>query len=174
MKIYLASDHAGYEFKEHIKKFLTKKSYDVTDCGPFEFDKNDDYPDFVSKAAEAVSMDPKNSVGILCANTGQAEAMLANKYKDVRCALFYAPAVAVGAVDVTGRKSTNPLEIINLAREHNDANMLSLSGKFMDLKTAEKAIELFLNTPFPADERHVRRIEKIKAIEEECGCCGTC
>lgn len=166
MKIYLASDHAGFEFKEHIKKFLAKKGYKVEDCGPFVFDKNDDYPDFVSKAAEAVSKDPKNCVGILCANTGQAEAMLANKYRNVRCALFYAPAVAVGSVDITGRKSTNPLEIINLAREHNNANMLSLSGKFMDLKTAEAAVELFLNTPFPKDERHVRRINKISKIEQ--------
>ena len=166
MKIYLASDHAGFEFKNYIKDFLIKKGYDVEDCGPYVFDKNDDYPDFVSKAAEAVSKDPENSVGILAANTGQAEAMLANKYKNVRCALFYAPAVAVGTVDVTGRKSTNPLEIINLAREHNNANMLSLSGKFMDIKTAEAVVELFLNTPFPGDERHVRRIEKIKKIEE--------
>ena len=174
MKIYLASDHAGFEFKEHIKKFLVKKGHEVEDCGPFTFDKNDDYPDFVSKAAKAVSQDPENCAGILAANTGQAEAMLANKYKDVRCALFYAPAVAVGTVDVTGRKSTNPLEIINLAREHNNANMLSLSGKFMDLKTAEKAVELFLNTPFPGNERHLRRINKIKAIEEECGDDCTC
>lgn len=166
MKIYLASDHAGFEFKNQIKAFLEKKDYEVTDCGPDHFDKNDDYPDFVSKAAEAVSLDPKGSIGILCANTGQAEAMLANKYKNVRCALFYAPAVAVSAVDVTGRLSTNPFEIINLAREHNNANMLSLSGKFMDLSTAEKAIELFISTSFPEDERHLRRIEKIKKIEE--------
>lgn len=165
MKIYLASDHAGFEFKNHIKNFLIKKGYEIEDCGPYVFDKDDDYPDFVSKATEAVSKDPKNSVGILCANTGQAEAMLANKYKNVRCALFYAPAVAVGAVDVTGRKSTDPLEIINLARDHNDANMLSLSGRFMDLKVAEQAVERFLKTPFSNAERHVRRIGKIKIIE---------
>src|SRR5947209_4218763 len=98
MKIYLASDHAGFEFKNHIKEFLLKKKYEIEDCGPFVFDKDDDYPDFVSKAAEAVSNDPENCVGILAANTGQAEAMLANKYPNVRCALFYAPAVAVGTV----------------------------------------------------------------------------
>ena len=169
MKIYLASDHAGFDFKKHVKKFLTKKGYDVEDCGPLIFDKDDDYPDFVSKAAEAVSKDPTNSVGFLCANTGQAEAMLANQYPGVRCALFYAPAVAVGTVDVTGRKSTDQLEIVNLARDHNDANMLSLSGKFMDLKTAEQAIERFLNTPFSNAPRHSRRIEKIKDIEASCG-----
>lgn len=169
MKIYLASDHAGFEFKEHIKKFLSKKKYDVEDCGPFTFDKDDDYPDFVGKAAEAVSKDPENNVGILCANTGQGEAIIANKYKNVRCALFYAPAVAVGTVDVGGRKSTDPLEIVNLARDHNDANMLSLSGKFMDIKTAEEAIERFLKTPFSNAERHKRRIEKIKKIENTLG-----
>ncbi|MBI4079284.1 MAG: RpiB/LacA/LacB family sugar-phosphate isomerase [Candidatus Levybacteria bacterium] len=165
MQIYLASDHAGFAFKNHIKEFLLGKGYDVEDCGPFVFDKDDDYPDFVSKAAEAVSKDPKNAVGILCANTGQAEAILANKYKNVRCALFYAPAIAVGTVDVTGRKSTDPLEIINLARDHNDANMLSLSGKFMEISIAEQAVERFLKTPFSNAERHVRRIEKIKKLE---------
>ncbi len=165
MKIYLASDHAGFEFKNEIKQYLSSKNYEIIDCGPDHFDKNDDYPDFVSKAAEAVSKDPTGSIGVLCANSGQAEAMLANKYKNVRCALFYAPAVAISAVDVTGRVSTDPFEIINLAREHNNANMLSLSGKFMDLKTAEEAIERFLNTPFPEEERHVRRINKISEIE---------
>lgn len=170
MKVYLASDHAGFEFKEHIKKFLSKKKYDVEDCGPFTFDKDDDYPDFVGKAAEAVSKDSENNVGILCANTGQGEAIVANKYKNVRCALFYAPAVPVGTVDVSGRKSSDPFEIINLARDHNNANMLSLSGKFMDIKTAEEAIERFLSTPFSNAERHKRRIEKIKKIEENCEC----
>ncbi len=166
MKIFLASDHAGFDFKNQIKEFLISKNYEVEDCGPDHFDKNDDYPDFVSKAAEAVSENPESSVGILCANTGQAEAILANKYKNVRCALFYAPAIAVGTVDVTGRKSTDPFEIINLAREHNNANMLSLSGKFMDLKTAKEAIDRFLSTPFPGDERHVRRINKISSIDK--------
>lgn len=165
MKIYLASDHAGFEFKTGIKEFLLSKGYEIEDCGPFEYDKNDDYPDFVSKAAEAVSKDPKGSIGILCANTGQAEAMLANKYKNVRCALFYAPAVALSSVDVTGRVSQDPFEIINLARNHNDANMLSLSGKFMSLEDAKKAIERFLGTPFSNDQRHIRRLEKIKQIE---------
>lgn len=167
MKLFVASDHAGFAFKEHIKEFLSKKGYEVVDCGPFHLDKDDDYPDFVSRAAEAVSKNPKNYVGILCANTGQGEAMLANKFKGVRCAVFYAPAVAVEAVDVTGRMSNDPFEIINLAREHNDANMLSLSGKFMKQEVAEQAVERFLQTPFSNEERHKRRLAKIKKIEEE-------
>lgn len=168
MKIYLASDHAGFELKEHIKKFLAQKGYDVEDCGAYVFDKNDDYPDFVSKAAEAVSRDPDNTRGILFANSGQAEAMLANKYKGVRCALFYTPTLATGTVDVTGRRSTDPFEMIRLTREHNNANMLSLGAKFLTDEDAKKAVKLWLAAPFTQEERHVRRIEKIKKIEKNC------
>lgn len=165
MKIYLASDHAGFEFKNHIKEFLVSKGYEVEDCGPDHFDKNDDYPDFVSKAAEGVSKD-SSSAGIVLGGSGIGEAVVSNKFKNVRCALFYAPAKAVESVEITGRKSTDPFEIIRLAREHDNANMLSLAARFLDRTTAEQAIELFLETKFPGDERHKRRIEKIKHLEQ--------
>lgn len=166
MTVFLATDHSGFSFKENLKTLLVSKGYKVVDCGAYEFDKDDDYPDFIAKAASEVSHDPDNARGIIFGGSGQAEMMVANKYKGVRCALFYAPAVPVAPADVTGRVSTNPFEIIRLTREHNNANMLSLSARFLTQEDALKAAILWLTEPFPADPRHVRRIEKIRKIEE--------
>lgn len=166
MKIFIAADHAGFELKEKVRVFLMKAGHDVVDCGAEMYDKNDDYPDFIGKAAKGVSQDPDNSFGVVFGGSGQAEMMTANKFRNVRCALFYSLAVPVGAAEITGRMSTDPYEIIRLAREHNNANMLSLSGRFLKDHEVIKAIESFIETRFPADERHVRRIEKIKKIEE--------
>lgn len=164
--IYLASDHAGFELKEQIKESLKKEGIETEDCGATEFNKDDDYPDFISKAAREVSRDSENNKGIVFGGSGQAEMMVANKFKGVRCALFYGSAIPVRAVDVTGRKSADPLEMIKLTREHNNANMLSLGVRFITDEQALEVIKLWLNTPFPADERHLRRIEKIKKLEE--------
>lgn len=165
MKIYLGTDHAGFELKEKIKSYLLEKNFEVEDCGAFEFNKDDDYPDFVSKAAEGVSKNPENSRGIIFGGSGQAEMMVANKFKNVRCALFYGGAIPTKAADITGRISTDPYEMILLTREHNNANMLSLGVRFITDDEAMKVAKLWLETPFPSDERHVRRINKIKEIE---------
>lgn len=167
MKIVIAADHGGFDFKEKVKKFLIKEGYTVEDYGAYEFDKDDDYPDFISKAAEAVSKDPEGTRGIIFGRSGQAEAMLANKFRNVRCALFYAPAVPVGAADVAGRVSADPFEMIRLTREHNNSNMLSLGGAFIKEQDLLKVVKLWLDTPFPGHERHVRRIEKIRKIEQK-------
>ncbi len=135
--IYLATDHAGFELKEEVKEFLQKEGYEVEDCGALQFDKDDDYPDFISKAAEAVSKDPENSRGIIFGGSGQAEMMVANKFRGVRCALFYAAVAPVRAADVTGRVSVDPYEMIRLTREHNNANMLSIGVRFV---TNEEAL----------------------------------
>ena len=164
--IYLATDHAGFELKEKVKDFLNKEGYQVKDCGAFEYNKDDDYPDFISKAAEKVSSDPENSKAIIFGRSGQAEAMVANKYKGVRAALFYTPAVPIGAADVTGRISNDPFEMIRLTREHNNANVLSLGAAFLKPEDALKVVKLWLDAPFTNEERHVRRIEKISKIEE--------
>lgn len=167
MKIYLATDHAGFDLKEQIKKYLLNKNYQVEDCGAFEFKNDDDYPDFIFQAASKVSLDPEGSRGIIFGGSGQAEMMAANKLKNVRCALFYARAIPIKAADVTGRKSEDPYELIRLTREHNNANMLSLAARFLSEEEARKAVELFLNTSFSNEERHKRRIEKISKIEGE-------
>lgn len=146
MKVYLASDHAGLELKEKIKTFLTEKGYEVTDCGAFEFDKDDDYPDFVSAAAEKVSKD-EGSLGIVFGKSGAGEAVVANKIKGVRA--------------VVGFRRENVL----LARTHNDANVISLGSAFVNDEEAKELVILFLETPFSNEERHKRRIEKIKKLE---------
>ena len=164
--IYIATDHTGLELKNKAKEFLQKAGYEVEDCGAFEYDKYDDYPDFISKAAEGVSSDPENNKGIIFGGSGQAEMMVANKFKGVRCALFYAAVAPVRAADITGRMSTDPYEMIRLTREHNDANMLSIGIRFVKDEDALKVIKMWLESPFPGDARHVRRIEKIQKIEE--------
>ena len=166
MKIFLATDHAGFGLKEKVKQFLHQNGYTVEDFGAFQFDKNDDYPDFISKAAVSVSEDPKNNRGIIFGGSGQGEAMVANKYKGVRCAVFYALAIHPLSIDATGKTSSDPFEMIRLTREHNDANMLSLGARFLNEEEALYVVKLWLNTPFTHDPRHVRRIEKIKKIEE--------
>ena len=166
MKVYLATDHAGFELKEKIKEFLKGEDYEVEDCGAYEYNKDDDYPDFISKAAEGVSKDPDHNRGIIFGGSGQAEMMVANKFKGVRCALFYAALAPIRAADVTGRMSTDPYEMIRLTREHNNANMLSIGVRFVTDEEVLKVTKSWLSAPFPADERHVRRIEKIKQIEQ--------
>lgn len=164
MKVFVGSDHVGFEMKGKIKDFLSKKGVDVEDCGAFQYEKYDDYPDFISKVAINVSKNPE-SRGIVFGGSGQAEMMTANKIKGVRCALYYGPASPIAAVDIVGRISSDPHEIIRLTREHNDANMLSIAARFVSEQDAMKVVALFLSTDFPGDERHVRRIKKIKDLE---------
>lgn len=143
MTIYLGCDHAGFELKEKIKDFLNKQNLEVIDKGAFAFDQNDDYPDFIIPTATAVAQDPK-SFGIILGGSGQGEQMSANRIKGVRALEYYG----------------GNLEIIKLGREHNNANILSLGARFVNEAEAMQAINLFLNTPFSNDERHLRRINK--------------
>ncbi len=146
MKVYLATDHAGLELKDKIKDFLKRKNMDVEDMGAYEFNNNDDYPDLIKRAAEKVSENP-DDFAIIFGKSGGGEAIVANKFKNVRAGLGFNE------------------ENVKLLREHNNANVLSLGSAFVDERTAEEFVELFLNTPFSGDQRHVRRIEKIKEIE---------
>ncbi|OGH42209.1 MAG: ribose-5-phosphate isomerase [Candidatus Levybacteria bacterium RIFCSPLOWO2_02_FULL_36_8b] len=149
MKIYLGTDHAGFEFKENIKQFLRQSGHEVEDCGAFTFDKNDDYPDFISKAARKTSED-SSSFGIVFGKSGAGECIVANKIKGIRAVLGFTE------------------KNIILARTHNDANVLSLGSEFVSSDKAYILIKLFLETPFSNEERHIRRINKIKEIENQC------
>lgn len=146
MKIFLGTDHAGFELKEKVKKHLLDKGHEVEDCGAYAYDKDDDYPDFIYKAAKGVSGNP-GSTGIIFGKSGAGELVVANKVKGVRAVL--------------GMRRENVL----LARDHNDANILSLGSEFVDGAKAAEFVDLFLETPFSGEERHVRRINKIKKIE---------
>lgn len=166
MKVYLGTDHAGFELKEKIKSLLQEKGYELEDMGAEHFDSTDDYTQFVSKAAAAVSQDVE-SKGIVLGGSGQAEAMLSNKYPGVRAALFYGPVVAKQPIDAKGSLAQDGYDLIRLSRIHNNANILSLGARFVTDEEALKAVTIWLETPFANEERHLRRIEKITAIEKE-------
>ncbi len=144
MKIFLGSDHAGFKLKEIIKKFLIDKKYDVVDKGAFEFSAEDDYPDFIKPVAFAIAKNPETDRGIIFGGSGQGEAMAANRFKGVRATVFYGGA----------------MKIIDLSREHSNANVLSFGARFVTEEDAKIALQLWLNTVF-AGGRHKRRIEKI-------------
>ncbi len=143
MTIYLAADHAGFKLKEAIKKFLIDRGHEVQDFGASEYSELDDYPDFMIPAAKALSEDPEGR-GIFLGGSGQGEAMVANRHKGVRAAVL----------DIYNE------DVIKLSRQHNNANALSLGARFLKEEDALKAVELWLNTEFSGDERHVRRLAK--------------
>lgn len=168
MKIHLATDHAGFELKNKILQYLIDSAkpeisskisgrtnpkgfsdYEVSDHGAFEYDENDDYPNFVSKAAQAVSEDPENNLAIVLGGSGQGEDMVADKFPHVRSAVYYG----------------GNLEIVKLARSHNNANVLSLGARFLSEDEAILAVKIFIETPFSDEERHKRRIEEIEELD---------
>lgn len=162
MKIYIGSDHTGYELKEKLKTYLNELDlgYELIDKGAFEYNADDDYPDFIRPVAEAVAQE-KESRGIIMGGSGQGEAMCANRVQGARAALFYGEAITKEAIDIKGTKSMDSFEIIKLARIHNDANILSLSMRFLSFDQIKFAVELFLSTKFLNEERHARRINKL-------------
>ena len=144
MRIYLGADHAGYELKEKVKAWLKEKNHEVFDEGAFAFDKDDDYPDFVKIVAKQVASDSE-SMGIILGGSGQGEAMVANRFKGIKTAVYYG----------------HSLEIVRLSREHNNSNILSLGARFLTAEEAKEAIIIWLTTKFSGDDRHIRRLIKI-------------
>lgn len=138
-KIAIACDHAGFEYKEIIKKHLEGK-FEVEDFGTFSPDSVD-YPDFVHPAADSIEQG-RNELGILICGSGEGVAITANKHQKIRCALCWMP------------------ELANLARQHNDANMIALPARFIASQLATDIVDTFLNTPFEGG-RHQNRVEKI-------------
>jgi ribose 5-phosphate isomerase B len=155
MKIYIGSDHAGFNLKEKIKLWLDKKKIDYEDLGNLNYDKNDDYPDYAAKVARRVAKGSKvGTKGILLCGSAEGVCIAANKIKGIR--------------------AVNPAGIIQarFAREHEDANILCLAGggtikkqPATPLFIATKMITTFLNTKFSGAVRHKRRINKIKRLE---------
>lgn len=164
MKIFIAADHAGFYLKKQLIQYLGIKGIDVEDCGAYEMDEKDDYPDFVIPCAQKVVNDT-GSLGILIGGSGQAEAIAANKVKGIRAALFYGPITPQGAADVTGRISRNAYEMVHLTRLHNNANVLSLGARFLTGDEAKKAVTTFVESKYEGG-RHEKRLEKIRKYEE--------
>ncbi len=151
MKIYLAADHAGFELKERIKDFLRQEGYEIEDCGADTLDPSDDYPDFISIAAQKISKNPEDRA-IIFGKSGQGEAMVANKFPGVRAVVYYG--------------GDQNFEVVKLSRQHNDANALSLGAGFLSEDTVKQAVKIWLDTAFSGEERHARRIAKITRIEQ--------
>lgn len=151
MIIHLATDHAGFSHKEAVLAWLRDEGFTVHDHGAYERDELDDFPDFIALAAAAISQDPEESRGIIFGGSGQGEAMLANRFPKVRAVVYY------GGVD----------SIPTLSRQHNDANVLSIGARFVDIDLAKQVIWEWLHTESFTDEKYLRRNEKIEAITTE-------
>ncbi len=163
MKIAITTDHAGFEALKDLKTYLESLGHECIDYGPTVFDAEDDYPDFMFPAARAVA----NGVcerGVIMGGSGQGEAIAANRIPGVRTALFYGPVQAKQPIDAEGTMSDDPYEIVKLSRQHNDANVLSLSGRFLALDEMKTALKIWLETPFSGAERHARRIRKLDEV----------
>jgi ribose 5-phosphate isomerase B len=159
MKIYIGSDHTGFEIKKELINYFTELGHDLEDKGALEYNTEDDYPDFIKPVAEAVAKD-QESFAVIMGGSGQGEAMCANRVPGARAVVFYGEALPLGAINQEGQKSADSFEMIKLARAHNNANILSLSTRFLSVDQIKFAIELFLATPFSGEERHVRRLSK--------------
>ncbi len=162
-KIHIGSDHAGFELKEQLKAYLEKLDYEITDHGAYEYDEADDYPDFIIPVAKEVSTD-QDAVGLVLGGSGQGEAIAANRIPGIRAVVFngqYEPLVNYDNNTETDREIPN--EII-LSRQHNDANVLSLGARFLNFEEAKEALDLWLETEFSGEERHVRRIQKLDQL----------
>ncbi len=159
MKIYIAADHAGFGLKNALVAHLPLLGHEVEDLGAYEQDPDDDYPDYVGSLAQKVLGD-EGSLGIMCAGSGQGEAMCANRIQGIRAAVFYGPMAAHEALDREGGHSQDGYDAVRLSRRHNNANILSIGARFVSPAQADDAVRTFLSTEFTGDERHLRRLGK--------------
>jgi ribose 5-phosphate isomerase B len=152
MRIHIATDHAGLEFSTRLQHHLGDQGHEIVDHGPLEYDALDDYPAFCIRAAQAVVRDQEAGIptlGVVFGGSGNGEQMAANKVVGVRAALVWNIATA------------------ELAREHNDANVIAIGARQHTFEEAASFIDRFIATPFSGDERHARRIAQIRAYEDD-------
>ena len=147
VRVYLGSDHAGFELKEALVASLREAGHEPVDCGPAAYDAEDDYPPFVMRAAQSV-VDNPGTLGIVVGGSGNGEQIAANKVTGVRAALAWTE------------------ETARLAREHNNANVLSLGARQYSIEDAVKFAKVFLDTPFSEEPRHTRRIAMLTDYEK--------
>jgi ribose 5-phosphate isomerase B len=146
MRVHLGSDHAGFELKSHLAGWLKDHGHEAVDHGPHHFDPDDDYPPFVLRAAVGAASEP-GSLGIVIGGSGNGEAIAANKVLGVRAAVVWNE------------------EIASLARQHNDANIISIGARMHTLDAAARFVEVFLATPYSGGDRHTRRIRQLADYE---------
>ena len=148
MRVHLGSDHAGLDLKAHLTSWLTDHGYEPVDHGPFVYDAVDDYPPYVLRAAQAVVND-RGSLGIVLGGSGNGEQIAANKVRGIRAALAYRP------------------ELAQLARAHNNAQVVSIGARMNTVEEAREICEVFLTTPFSGEERHARRLAMVERYEHD-------
>jgi ribose 5-phosphate isomerase B len=146
MRVHLGSDHAGFEFKQHLVGVLEAAGHDVVDHGPKEYDAQDDYPPYCLRAALGAVEDP-GSLGVVIGGSGNGEQIAANKVRGVRCALAW------------------NVDTARLGRAHNDANVVAIGARQHGLDEATGFVEAFLAEPFSHDPRHQRRIDMLSGYE---------
>lgn len=147
MRVHLGADHAGYELKNHLVSWLTEHGHEPVDHGAHEYDADDDYPPFCVAAAQAV-LDDEGSLGIVIGGSGNGEQIAANKVAGIRCALTWS------------------IETAQLARQHNNAQVMGIGARMHSLEEAEQIVEAFLTTPWSEADRHQRRIDLLAGYEE--------
>ena len=157
MRIHVATDHAGLEFSQQLQQHLREQGHEVIDHGPQEYDALDDYPSFCINAALGVARDQRDGVealGVVFGGSGNGEQIAANKVQGIRAALVWNTSTA------------------ELAREHNDANVIAIGARQHSVDEVLRFIEVFLATPFPGEERHARRIAQLAEYETTGGIAG--
>ncbi|GAB3487174.1 RpiB/LacA/LacB family sugar-phosphate isomerase [Flexivirga lutea] len=147
MRVHIGGDHAAYEMQRALVSWLADEGHEVIDHGATTYDDQDDYPVFVLRAAEGVAADP-GSLGVVLGGSGNGEQMAANKVQGVRAALCY------------------NAELARLAREHNNAQVISIGGRFNTIEEAQEMVRVFLATPFSGADRHQRRIDMVAKYEQ--------
>ncbi len=160
MKIALTTDHTGFEKLKTLQSFLEGNGHECTNLGPAVFNKDDDYPDFITPTVEAV-VRGEYEAAIIMGGSGQGEAMAANRIKGVRAAVYYGPAIPKAAINAEGDAPRDEYDILRLSREHNHANVLSLAARFLTDDEIKKAVTIWLETPPDPADRHLRRVQKL-------------
>jgi ribose 5-phosphate isomerase B len=147
MRVYVGSDHAGFELKQHLVSHLKASGHDVVDVGPFSYDPEDDYPPYCLATAAKVVAD-QGSLGVVIGGSGNGEQIAANKVKGVRAALAW------------------NVETAQLTRLHNDANVVGIGARMHSVEDATTIVDAFLGTEFSGEERHARRIAILAEYEK--------
>lgn len=158
MKILIGSDHAGFGLKEKLIPYLKELGYEVEDKGAYEYNEEDDYPDFIIPVAREVSKHPNEIRGIILGGSGQGEGMAANKFSDVRATVYYGQGQCVVEEEHES--------IIKISRADNNANILSLGARFITEAEMKEVVKEWLDTPFKDTEKYQRRITKMARIHE--------
>jgi ribose 5-phosphate isomerase B len=158
-KVLIASDHAGFALKESLIEHIRAFGHDVEDLGPFSYNQDDDYPDFLMPLAHRVAFSPETR-GVVIGGSGQGEAMCVNRVPGIRAAVFCGPQRATASINIEGDRSEDGYDVVRLPRLHNDCNILSIGARFVSKEEADEAVRIFLETPFSGNPRHIRRLAK--------------